>query len=163
MPGILHTAIKRKRIYLANPYGFSKQWKALLPPIIQALDALGLDVWEPFARSAQRGFAEPGQAYQISQTNFQHLRKSHAIFAVVNGAPPDEKVMVELGMAIALGMPSFLFRDDVRHWADNEEYPLNLVLFTGIPRDNWQGYYYTSVAEIGAPEKALARWAAGKL
>ena len=40
----------RKRIYLASPYGFSKQQKAvLLPSFVARLEALGADVWEPFA------------------------------------------------------------------------------------------------------------------
>ena len=41
--------------------------------------------------------------------------------------------MVELGMAIALGKPTFLFRDDFRRATDSEHYPLNLMLFTGCP------------------------------
>jgi hypothetical protein len=32
-----------------------------------------------------------------------------------------------------------------------------------LPRDGWRDYFYTSVEEIRAPDKALARWAAGKL
>ena len=48
-----------KTIYLANPYGFSQQQKAtLLPPIVTALESLGLEVWEPFARNNQENFAE---------------------------------------------------------------------------------------------------------
>ena len=39
----------------------------------------------------------------------------------------------------------------------SEEYPLNLMLFTGMPEDSWRDYYHTSVSEIS--EKALARWA----
>ena len=84
---------------------------------------------------------------------------SDGIFAVVNGVPPDEGVMVELGMAIALGKPTFLFRDDFRRATDSEEYPLNLMLFTGMPDDGWRDNYYTSLQEIIAPNKALARWA----
>ena len=90
---------------------------------------------------------------------FATWSEADAIFAVVNGVPPDEGVMVELGMAIALGKPTFLFRDDFRRATDSEEYPLNLMLFTGIPEQDWQDYYYTSVAEIASPDKALARWA----
>ena len=67
--------------------------------------------------------------------------------------------MIEMGMAIALGKPTFLFRDDFRSVADTEEYPLNLMLFTGMPQAEWERYYYRSVEEIGAAEKALARWA----
>ena len=87
------------------------------------------------------------------------MRDADAIFAVVNGTPPDEGVMVELGIAIALGKPTFLFRDDFRRVTDSEEYPLNLMLFAGLPERGWQDYYYTSVAEIPASSKALARWA----
>ena len=57
--------------------------------------------------------------------------------------------MVELGMAIALGKPTFLFRDDFRRVTDSEQYPLNLMLFTGMPHDTWRDYYYTSITEIG--------------
>ena len=39
--------------------------------------------------------------------------------------------MVELGLAIAWKKPTFLFRDDFRRSTDCEEYPLNLMMFTG--------------------------------
>ena len=149
-----------KTIYLANPYGFSTQQKELLlPHIVAALEELGLEVWEPFARNNQIDFSEAGWAYRVGQSDFRDVEAADATFAVVNGVPPDEGVMVELGMAIALGKPTFLFRDDFRRATDSEEYPLNLMLFTGIPEQDWQAYYYTSVAEITAPQKAIAQWA----
>ncbi len=58
------------------------------------------------------------------------------------------------------GKPTFLFRDDLRRATDSEHYPLNLMLFTGMPEDGWGDWYYTSLEEIAAPDKALARWAA---
>ena len=150
-----------KTIYLANQYGFSSQQKdTLLPPIISALENLGLEVWEPFARNNQQDFSQPGWAHRIGQQDFADVVAADAIFAVVNGVPPDDGVMVELGMAIALGKPTFLFRDDFRRATDSEEYPLNLMLFTGMPADRWQDYYYTSLDEIAEPTKALAQWAA---
>ena len=150
----------RKTIYLANPYGFSAQQRALLlPQLVEELDDMGLEVWEPFERNNQEDTAQAGWAYRIGQADFRDVRESDAIFAVVNGVPPDEGVMVELGMAIALGKPTFLFRDDFRRVTDSEEYPLNLMLFTGIPEQGWRDYYYTSVAEIASQDKALARWA----
>ncbi|MYJ77558.1 MAG: nucleoside 2-deoxyribosyltransferase, partial [Caldilineaceae bacterium SB0670_bin_27] len=40
------TEQRRKSVYLANPYGFSAQQRELLlPPLIEAVAALGLDVW----------------------------------------------------------------------------------------------------------------------
>ena len=150
----------KRKVYLASPYGFSEQWKRLvLPELVAALEALGLEVWEPFARNNQIDFGKAGWAYQVGQADYRDVRESDAIFAVVNGTPPDEGVMVELGMAIALGKPTFLFRDDFRRCTDSEEYPLNLMLFTGMPRESWRDHFYTSVAEIAQPEKALARWA----
>ena len=151
-----------KTIYLANPYGFSAQQKEmLLPGIVAALESLGLEVWEPFARNNQEDISSPGWAYRIGQADFRDVRDSDAIFAVVNAVPPDEGVMVELGMAIALDKPTFLFRDDFRRVTDSEEYPLNLMLFTGLPEQGWRDFYYTSVEEIADPNKALAKWASG--
>ena len=153
-----------KTVYLANPYGFSTQQKdVLLPPIIAALEELGLEVWEPFARNNQVDFSETGWAYRVGQSDYRDVEVVDAIFAIVNGVPPDEGVMVELGMAIALGKPTFLFRDDFRRATDSETYPLNLMLFTGLPQDGWQDYYYTSVEEIASPDKALAKWARSPL
>ena len=150
-----------KTIYLANPYGFSAQQKeTLLPPIIAALENLGLEVWEPFARNNQVDFQLAGWAYRVGQQDYADVANADAIFAVVNGVPPDDGVMVELGMAIALGKPTFLFRDDFRRATDSEEYPLNLMLFTGMPEVGWQDYFYTSLEEISDPNKALAKWAA---
>ena len=149
-----------KTIYLANPYGFSAQQNALLlPPIVAALEELGLEVWEPFARNNQVDFLQAGWAYRIGQSDFRDVVSSDAILAVANGVPPDEGVMIELGMAIALKKPTFLFRDDFRRVCDSDHYPLNLMLFTGIPEEGWQDYFYTSIEEITSPDKALARWA----
>ena len=36
---------------------------------------------------------------------------------------------------------------------------IGLMLFTGLPKEGWEDYFYTSVEEITSPEKALARWA----
>ena len=149
-----------RTIYLASPYGFSAQWKRLLlPEFVTALETLGLEVWEPFARNGQVNLAEPGWAYRVAQRDLQDVRDADALFAIVNGTPPDEGVMVELGAAIALGKPTFLFRDDFRRCTDSEHYPLNLMLFAGLPEVEWSQYVYSDLSEIGDPQKALARWA----
>ena len=148
-----------KKIYLANPYGFSKQQKELLlPPITNKLETLGAEVWEPFQRNNQQDFSKPGWAYKIARADFDDVKKCDGIFAIVNGTPPDEGVMVELGIAIALNKTIFLFRDDFRRCTDSEHYPLNLMLFAGLPEKGWQDYYYTSVEEIDSRNKALYRW-----
>ncbi|MEM9215119.1 MAG: nucleoside 2-deoxyribosyltransferase [Cyanobacteria bacterium P01_F01_bin.150] len=148
-----------KILYLANPYGFSdQQQKLLLPPIIRVLENLGATVWEPFSRNNQLDMAKSGWAYQVAQADVQDVRDCDGIFAVVNGTPPDEGVMIEVGMAIALQKPIFLFRDDFRRCSDSEQYPLNLMVFAGLPEADWEQYYYTSTAEILSPCKALYKW-----
>lgn len=148
-----------KTIYLANPYGFSvQQRELLLPPIVVALSSLGLDVWEPFDRNSQVDFSRPGWARKIGIADVSDVKAADAIFAVVNGTPPDEGVMVELGIAVALAKPVFMFRDDFRKCSDSEEYPLNLMLFTGLP-ENWRPYYYTDISQIHRTDKALWKWA----
>ena len=124
-----------------------------------ALQSLGADVWEPFSRNNQIDMSRPGWAYQVACADVADVRKADGFFAVVNGTPPDEGVMVELGAAIALGKPTFLFRDDFRRCTDSEQYPLNLMLFSGLPETEWQNYVYGDLSEIGDPNKALARWA----
>ena len=153
-----------KKIYLASPYGFSAQWKEqLLPPFVAALEGMGAEVWEPFARNNQVDFSQPGWAYKVGQADLRDVVESDATVAIVNGTPPDEGVMVELGAAIALKKKTFLFRADFRRCTDSEDNPLNLMLFTGLPEDGWRDYFYTSLAELTAPDKALARWLAGAL
>ncbi len=148
-----------KTLYLANPYGFSEQQRAgPLAELAAALEAAGAEVWEPFARNNQIDRASPGWAYRIGQADLRDVRDADGIFAVVNGCPPDEGVMVELGMAIAWEKPVFLFRDDFRRCTDSEAYPLNLMVFTGLPEAGWDAYWYGSVEEIADPGKALAGW-----
>jgi nucleoside 2-deoxyribosyltransferase len=148
-----------KTLYLANPYGFSAQQRQLLlPPIVAQLETLGAEVWEPFDRNNQVDFAAPGWAYQVAQADVRDVEQSDGIFAIVNGTPPDEGVMVELGIAMALKKAIFLFRDDFRRCTDSEQYPLNLMLFASLPQIGWEDYFYQTVAEITAPEKALFEW-----
>ncbi len=147
-----------KKIYLANSYGFSTQQKDLLKPMIQALEKLGLEVWEPFARNNQIDFSNPGWAYKIGQADLSDVRNCDAIMAIVNGTPPDEGVMVELGVAIALGKKIFLFRDDFRKCTDCEMYPLNLMIFTGLPEYGWEKNFFKSIDEFFSFDKELLSW-----
>ena len=157
--GSYATATAKKTLYLANPYGFSKQQReGPLVALVEALEAVGAEVWEPFARNNQIDQTNPGWAYQIGQADLRDVRDADGLFAVVNGCPPDEGVMVELGMAIAWDKPVFLFRDDFRRCTDSENYPLNLMLFTGLPEVGWQSHWYGSINQIADSDKALGQW-----
>ena len=148
-----------KTIYLASPYGFADQWRLrLLPEFINKLESMGATVWEPFSRNSDIDFSISGSANKVACSNLKDLKNSDALFAIVNGTPPDEGVMVELGIAIALGKPTFLFRDDFRKCTDSDEYPLNLMVFLGLPYDSWNDYYYCSLDEIDSKNKAIYKW-----
>ena len=74
-----------KTAYLANPYGFSPEWKnRLMPPFEAALEEPGLEVWEPFARNNQDDFTKEGWAYRIGQADYCDVVEADAIFAIVN-------------------------------------------------------------------------------
>ena len=153
----------RKRLYLASPYGFSAQQREiLLPTFVAELTRLGAEVWEPFSRNNQEPTSEPGWAFQVGQRDLADVRECDGIFAIVNGTPPDEGVMVELGVAIGRAIPTFLFRDDLRRCTDSDSYPLNLMLFTGLPERGWRGYYYTAMEQLADPGKALVPWLAAQ-
>ena len=155
-------AARRKTLYLANPYGFSAQQRAgPLAALVAALEAVGAEVWEPFVRNNQIDRGRPGWAWRIARADLRDVRDADGLFAVVNGCPPDEGVMVELGMAIAWEKPVFLFRDDFRRCTDSETYPLNLMLFAGLPETGWEDSWYGALEEIADPGKALARWVQG--
>ena len=109
----------RKKLYLANPYGFSKQTKILLNEFIKIFNDLNIEVLEPFERTKPLTQKENEWAYDVARSNFHDLKECDCIFAIVNGNPPDEGVMIELGIAIALNKEIFLFRDDFRNCSDS--------------------------------------------
>ena len=149
-----------KTIYLASPLGFSSESRALvLPRFVQALESLGLVVWEPFARNQGIDLSLSDGAYRVAQHCLNDVAEADGVFAIVNGTPPDEGVMVELGVAFAMDKPVFLYRDDFRRCTDSEHYPLNLMVFAGLPQQGWQAYWHDSLASITSADKALASWA----
>ena len=149
----------KKKLYLANPYGFSKQTKNLLREFILIFNDLNIEVYEPFERTKHIINKKNNWAYDLADSNFNDLKNCDCIFAIVNGTPPDEGVMIELGIAIALKKKIFLFRDDFRNCSDSNQYPLNLMLFLGLPRDNWKKFYFESLEEIKSKNKGFIGWA----
>ena len=148
----------RKKLYLANPYGFSKHTKKLLYDFINIFNDFNIEVYEPFERTKNLIQKKDGWAYDLARSNYHDLEKCDCIFAIVNGTPPDEGVMIELGIAIALKKEIFLFRDDFRNCSDSDQYPLNLMLFLGLPKDNWEKYYFESLQDIKSNKKRFMEW-----
>ena len=152
----------RKKLYLANPYGFSKQTKTLLHEFIEIFNDLNVEVFEPFERAKPLTIEESEWAYDVARSNFHDLKECDCIFAIVNGNPPDEGVMIELGIAIALKKEIFLFRDDFRNCSDSDQYPLNLMLFVGLSEENWSKNYFESLDDIDNPKKNFIKWVQSK-
>ena len=147
-----------KKLYLANPYGFSKQTKDLLPRFVKIFQDLNVEVYEPFERTKHLISNKNNWAYELAKTNLKDLKKCDCIFAIVNGNPPDEGVMVEIGIATALKKEIFLFRDDFRNCSDSDQYPLNLMLFVGLSKENWSRNYFESLEDINNPKKNFLKW-----
>ena len=61
-------------------------------------------------------------------------------------------------LALALKKKIFLFRDDFRNCSDSNEYPLNLMIFLGLPKENWQEYYLESLEDITSNKKEFLNW-----
>ena len=152
----------KKKLYLANPYGFSKQTKNLLSAFIQIFQDLNLEVYEPFERTKNLISDKKYWAYEIAKKNLEDLKSSDCIFAIVNGNPPDEGVMIELGIAIALKKEIFLFRDDFRNCSDSDQYPLNLMLFVGLNKESWSKNYFETLEDINSPKKNFISWVQNK-
>ena len=138
----------------------------MLPKLVAAVEAVGCSVFEPFTDNNEGAKNASEQsaywAYRIGQSDVEAVRRCDAVFCCANMNPPDEGAMVEIGIAIGLRKPVFIFRDDFRTCAKTEDYPLNLMLFTAMPERGWREYYYTSMDEIAAPGKAFARWCGGE-
>lgn len=153
----------KRTLYLANPFGFSGLTAAgPLRRLVEALENLGADVWEPFTNVDLDDVEAPQWAWRTGQANVNALFEADGVFAVLNGQPPDEGVMVEVGLAIAWGKPVFFFRDDVRRCSDSDVYPLNLMIFAGCTAEGWRSFWYASLDDLADPEKHLVRWIAGE-
>ena len=152
----------KKKLYLANQYGFSKQSKNLLAAFIKIFEELNIEVYEPFERTKHLINSKKDWAYEVANSNLNDLKSCDCLFAIVNGNPPDEGVMIELGIAIALQKKIFLFRDDFRNCSDSDQYPLNLMLFVGLPKENWSKNYLESLDDINSSKKNFLKWAQSK-
>lgn len=155
---------ERPVVYLASPLGFSETARRyVLPEFIKRIESLGVTVYEPFSTNAQNGLgpsdANDLWALDIASADSSAVTRADAVLAVLNGVPPDEGVAVELGIAIALGKPTFLFRDDFRRCADSNIFSCNLMLYSGLPRTCFKEFLYGSIEELQDPSKALAVWA----
>ena len=154
---------RKRRLFLASPYGFSATHADSGRWVLRCiLTSLGADVRDPRAIAGDADRQGSRWAWLMGQAHTDGVRYADGLFAVVNGSPPDEGVMIEVGMAIGLQKPVFLFRDDRRRCGGDADYPLNLMLFAGCGESGWRDFWYTSVEGLGDPAKGLMRWLRGE-
>jgi nucleoside 2-deoxyribosyltransferase len=157
-----------KRIYLTSGLGFSPSSKtAVLDPIVKTVSEMGFEVIEPFSvEHSNEPVGTKKWAYEVAKSNIEHIKKSDAIFVILNGTPPDEGSTFELGVAFALNKKIFYFRDDFRICGDaaNSILPLNLMYLSPFQysqsEEELSRHLFNSIEDIKSPEKALRKWAA---
>ena len=64
----------KKKLYLANPYGFSKQTKDLLSAFINIFQDLNVVVFDPFERTKHLISLKENWAYDLATKNFNDLK-----------------------------------------------------------------------------------------
>ena len=77
----------RKKLYLANPYGFSKQTKTLLHEFIEIFNNLNVEVFEPFERSKLLT-QQSEWAYDVARSNFPRENNPLTFFCYTYCIPP---------------------------------------------------------------------------
>ena len=86
----------RKKLYLANPYGFSKQTKTLLDEFIQIFNDLNVEVFEPFERAKPLTQQKSQWAYEVANSNFNDLKECENLKKNTNC--PNEQVVALLSV-----------------------------------------------------------------
>ena len=119
---------------------------------------MGADVWEPFARNNQIDRASAGWAYQIGQADLRDVRAADGLFAVVNGCPPDEGVMVGAGSGDRVGEAGVPVPRRFSPVHRQRGLPAQLDVVHRHTADGWEAAWYGSIEEIADLGKALARW-----
>lgn len=154
---------RKPTVYLANDLGFSTQMREnFLPKFVAAIHQAGCDVLEPFHRN--NNMHKPDNEkweLECAKGDLADVRNADAVFAIVNGMTIDDGVAVEIGIAIGMGKPVFLYRDDHRQWESEQGFPFNFMLLLGCPnleKGAWRDYMYSSIREITWEHKPLCQW-----
>lgn len=119
----------RRRVYLASPLGFSESTRAFREELHQLLEALELDVVDPWD-AAPFPPATTKTALLIGRFNFQEIKSADLVLAILDGADVDSGTACEIGYAAALGIPVFGLRLDIRASGECPELPVNLQVAT---------------------------------
>lgn len=158
-----------KRIYLAGFDVFRRDAQAQGLWLSGLCSAQGLEGAYPLDNPSPQGLTGPAAARWISQQNLAMLRACDAVLANVGafrGYEPDSGTVFEMGVAVALGKPVWVYfpatgslRDQVPHDADGFDAQGYWVEDFGLPRNlmlacNWAG----CSASVEQAVAQLAAW-----
>ena len=120
-------------IYVASPLGFSEPGERYLEELLHpALIVAGFSILDPWATGREL-IANAGDGadlatlnHALGDANAELIRRSTALFAVLDGTDVDSGTAAEIGFASALGLPIEALRTDFRMAGDNPAAPVNL-------------------------------------
>ncbi|OGY25534.1 MAG: hypothetical protein A2Z11_03865 [Candidatus Woykebacteria bacterium RBG_16_43_9] len=124
--------MKKLKIYLANPYGFTESTREFMYEVlIPQIEKLGFEVINPwdiqdkkeiaktFALAEKSSTSKAKRAfsklwYEVGKRNQEAIDESDAVVAVLEGQELDAGVCTEVGYAFAKGKKVFGYREDLR-------------------------------------------------
>lgn len=121
---------RSRRVYLATP-AFSAAWAGYREELHQALEALDLEVVDPWDW-ADEPPRTPEEALKLARLNFDNLESCGCVLAVLDGTQADDGVCIELGWAAALGRLCNGLRTDIRQAGEVAELGVNLQVAGAI-------------------------------
>ncbi len=129
---ILFPAISQaRRCYISSALGYTAAGIAFLEEIHRALEALGLEVLDPWDWTDDGPLSRDG-ALALGRSRYRALDSCGRVLAVLDGCEVDAAVAAEIGYARALGKRIDGIRTDTRLSGDCSELPVNLAVAVAI-------------------------------
>lgn len=153
--------MKKPRIYLASPLGFSPENRPYLEKVKARLAGLGFAIFDPWEQTQYAAgidaalgidsFTARVAAFRriasgIGAVNEEGIRGSEIVLAILDGVEVDSGTASEVGFGSALGKRCYGLRTDLRDCGDFVGVPVNLQLLHFIERSG--GRLFRAVGEI---------------
>lgn len=123
-----------RRVYVASWLGFGEWGRAYLRQICSRLDALGLEVVNPWETITEVAPQTAAEAYQIGDHHFRSVSSCSALLLVMDGTEVDGGAISEGAFAWARGLIVNGLRSDPRRVGECPELQVNLMIETFINR-----------------------------
>ena len=135
-----------RRIYLASGLGFTDAGAAYREELHRALEALGLDVVDPWDLAGP-AVHDVDAGLRVAGGNFLAIAGCRFVLAILDGTDVDSGVACECGFAFALGKVIHGLRSDVRPVGDCAGLPINLQVAGSVLASG--GRILRSIEDLG--------------